>query len=154
MSLTASVCKGSSSPQSATAGGSGCGGPGAVHCVSCFSAWDAGCLRGFFFSSRRRHTIFDCDWSSDVCSSDLELYPQFFSRAELAYRRAVYGWTVRRSRIVITISQHAASGLVERLGLDSARVRPIHLGIEIGRASGRGRGEISVVAGSFKKKKE
>src|SRR5256886_4552362 len=27
----------------------------------------------FFFSSRRRHTIFDCDWSSDVCSSDLFL---------------------------------------------------------------------------------
>src|SRR2546430_12491946 len=26
----------------------------------------------FFFSSRSRHTIFDCDWSSDVCSSDLE----------------------------------------------------------------------------------
>src|SRR2546430_4388373 len=28
------------------------------------SAWK------FFFSSRRRHTRFDCDWSSDVCSSD------------------------------------------------------------------------------------
>src|SRR5205085_973183 len=28
------------------------------------------CL-AFFFSSRRRHTRFDCDWSSDVCSSDL-----------------------------------------------------------------------------------
>src|SRR2546430_203279 len=27
----------------------------------------------FFFSSRRRHTRFDCDWSSDVCSSDLLL---------------------------------------------------------------------------------
>src|SRR2546430_7444455 len=26
----------------------------------------------FFFSSRRRHTRFDCDWSSDVCSSDLD----------------------------------------------------------------------------------
>src|SRR5688572_32084988 len=26
----------------------------------------------FFFSSRRRHTRFDCDWSSDVCSSDLQ----------------------------------------------------------------------------------
>src|SRR2546430_9268889 len=26
----------------------------------------------FFFSSRRRHTRFDCDWSSDVCSSDLK----------------------------------------------------------------------------------
>src|SRR2546430_12862496 len=25
----------------------------------------------FFVSSRRRHTRFDCDWSSDVCSSDL-----------------------------------------------------------------------------------
>src|SRR5256886_17288952 len=32
-----------------------------THTVSCF----------FFFSSRRRHTRFDCDWSSDVCSSDL-----------------------------------------------------------------------------------
>src|SRR5260370_1317125 len=28
---------------------------------------------GFFFSSRRRHTRFKCDWSSDVCSSDLLL---------------------------------------------------------------------------------
>src|SRR3954464_4656402 len=25
----------------------------------------------FFFSSRRRHTRLSCDWSSDVCSSDL-----------------------------------------------------------------------------------
>src|SRR2546427_5528957 len=29
----------------------------------------------FFFSSRRRHTRFDCDWSSDVCSSDLVVLP-------------------------------------------------------------------------------
>src|SRR5207237_4002378 len=28
-------------------------------------------LCSFFFSSRRRHTRFKCDWSSDVCSSDL-----------------------------------------------------------------------------------
>src|SRR5260221_13315682 len=33
------------------------------HCSS-----DEGC---FFFSSRRRHTRSLCDWSSDVCSSDL-----------------------------------------------------------------------------------
>src|SRR2546427_1974145 len=35
----------------------------------------------FFFSSRRRHTRFDCDWSSDVCSSDLwrnTLYPYVY----------------------------------------------------------------------------
>src|SRR5690606_40699687 len=30
-------------------------------------------FRSFFFSSRRRHTIFSRDWSSDVCSSDLEI---------------------------------------------------------------------------------
>src|SRR5688572_20801859 len=30
---------------------------------------------GFFFSSRRRHTSFDCDWNSDVCSSDLDRRP-------------------------------------------------------------------------------
>src|SRR2546427_238587 len=36
------------------------------------------CRVYFFFSSRRRHTRFDCDWSSDVCSSDLNqpLRPQ------------------------------------------------------------------------------
>src|SRR5689334_23452036 len=28
----------------------------------------------FFFSSRRRHTRWNCDWSSDVCSSDLGEY--------------------------------------------------------------------------------
>src|SRR5439155_3426883 len=30
----------------------------------------------FFFSSRRRHTRWPRDWSSDVCSSDLELRPR------------------------------------------------------------------------------
>src|SRR3712207_6853446 len=30
-------------------------------------------LSYFFFSSRRRHTRSLCDWSSDVCSSDLLL---------------------------------------------------------------------------------
>src|SRR5260370_236800 len=37
------------------------------------SAGDRRALWGlcFFFSSRRRHTRFKCDWSSDVCSSDL-----------------------------------------------------------------------------------
>src|SRR5207237_6347230 len=34
------------------------------YCVACYSFC-------FFFSSRRRHTRFKCDWSSDVCSSDL-----------------------------------------------------------------------------------
>src|SRR5260221_7961818 len=33
--------------------------------------WFVGSWAGFFFSSRRRHTRSLCDWSSDVCSSDL-----------------------------------------------------------------------------------
>src|SRR5438477_4441552 len=37
----------------------------------------------FFFSSRRRHTRLTCDWSSDVCSSDL------FDHDEVAALRAV-----------------------------------------------------------------
>src|SRR5256886_10887081 len=36
----------------------------------------------FFFSSRRRHTRFDCDWSSDVCSSDLCNESKAFEIAE------------------------------------------------------------------------
>src|SRR5256886_16032938 len=38
----------------------------------------------FFFSSRRRHTRFDCDWSSDVCSSDLEWRDPFQGEQDLA----------------------------------------------------------------------
>src|SRR2546427_11510883 len=44
----------------------------------------------FFFSSRRRHTRFDCDWSSDVCSSDLE----FLAVAREAEARGYHtAWT-------------------------------------------------------------
>src|SRR5260370_37100205 len=39
-------------------------------CVHAIANTPAG-LMEFFFSSRRRHTRFKCDWSSDVCSSDL-----------------------------------------------------------------------------------
>src|SRR3989449_2718696 len=36
----------------------------------------------FFFSSRRRHTRCSRDWSSDVCSSDLNFLTQPFFTAE------------------------------------------------------------------------
>src|SRR5689334_24338671 len=56
-----------------------------------------GCIRGmncrmvgnlsvvFFFSSRRRHTRWNCDWGSDVCSSDLR--PRGRIRSDSALRR-------------------------------------------------------------------
>src|SRR5438034_10998399 len=34
----------------------------------------------FFFSSRRRHTRSLCDWSSDVCSSDLTVVGPWLGR--------------------------------------------------------------------------
>ena len=67
---------------------------------------------------------------STVLDVQHEFLPEFFSAAERAYRKVVYGWTVRRSRLVITISRHAARTLVERLGLPEERVRPIHLGLD------------------------
>src|SRR2546430_4930178 len=102
----------------------------------------------FFFSSRRRHTRFDCDWSSDVCSSDLDRRPaevKIPSVTSLAsFHPAVQKW------------------FEERLGEPTAPQRegwpPIREGrntlIEVGRASCRGRGEISGGGGSLKKKKE
>src|SRR5207253_8650932 len=39
----------------------------------------------FFFSSRRRHTRWPRDWSSDVCSSDL-LYGRVLARLHLSRR--------------------------------------------------------------------
>jgi glycosyltransferase involved in cell wall biosynthesis len=59
-----------------------------------------------------------------------EFLPEFFSRAERAYRRAVYGWSIRKSRLVVTISRHAARAVVERYELPEERVRPIHLGLD------------------------
>jgi glycosyltransferase involved in cell wall biosynthesis len=68
-----------------------------------------------------------------------DYYPQFFSRAELAYRRLVYGWTLRKSRIVIVISDHARQTLIERHGLNPERVRSIHEGVDNERFSPDGR---------------
>src|SRR5438477_9833974 len=47
----------------------------------------------FFFSSRRRHTRLTCDWSSDVCSSDLRalvggVLTLGFARRFATYKRA------------------------------------------------------------------
>ena len=59
-----------------------------------------------------------------------ELYPQFFSRAELAYRRVLYKQAVTSSRIVIAISEHARETLLVRYGLDPSRVVAIPLGVD------------------------
>jgi glycosyltransferase involved in cell wall biosynthesis len=57
-------------------------------------------------------------------------FPEFFSRAELAYRRFAYGWSLRRAGKVIAISRHVKETLVERMGIDDERVEVIHLGLD------------------------
>src|SRR6266567_550421 len=59
----------------------------------------------FFFSSRRRHTRFDCDWSSDVCSSDLEHGSQLALAQHLGVDRTV---------MTYLLDSLAEAGLVER----------------------------------------
>ena len=59
-----------------------------------------------------------------------EQHPEFFGRAELTYRKLVYGRTIRRSQIVVTISEHAREALLARYGLAQDRVRAIHLGVD------------------------
>jgi glycosyltransferase involved in cell wall biosynthesis len=68
--------------------------------------------------------------ATSVLDLQHEHHPEFFGRAELAYRKLVYGWTIRHSRIVIAISEHARQTLLERYGLPRERVRTIHLGID------------------------
>src|SRR6267142_6837143 len=45
----------------------------------------------FFFSSRRRHTRLTCDWSSDVCSSDLDDGADLHVAANLKHVKSVKG---------------------------------------------------------------
>ena len=68
--------------------------------------------------------------ATSVLDLQHEELPELFGRAELAYRKVVYGWTIRRSRIVIAISEHARSALIERYELEPGRVRAIPLAVD------------------------
>src|SRR5205085_6166630 len=96
----------------------------------------------FFFSSRRRHTRFDCDWSSDVCSSDLGL-----------------AWGIEDSRI----EPYIRRGVCETQLREDAGVRGVFFAAKnmpadaaqfgkIGRASCRERVEMWGVGGGVEKK--
>src|SRR5947209_19437275 len=89
----------------------------------------------FFFSSRRRHTRYWRDWSSDVCSSDLFTVGQR-KGLKIAAREPLHD------------VQRLARGDLETFALadremNNAVVTPKHPSREIGRASCRERGQIS-----------
>src|SRR5690606_6170853 len=54
----------------------------------------------FFFSSRRRHTRFSRDWSSDVCSSDLKITanPRTGMDVNPGFRMRVFGQNTGNKR--------------------------------------------------------
>src|SRR5690606_40274573 len=101
-------------------------------------------------SSRRRHTRFSRDWSSDVCSSDLLLVV-----ADLVGRLGDLGElvAVAHEHGVNQLRPLLGEPLVARFATDRVRVArdehrvPWPLLVEIGRASCRGWGEMWRAAG-------
>src|SRR5690606_40393254 len=98
---------------------------------------------------RRRHTRFSRDWSSDVCSSDLNILDQLeierqrnpeageLSEKDKAEYRDIAG---RRVRLGLILSE---IGRQNKLGVSDQELQKAVI-TEIGRASGRERGEVPV----------
>src|SRR5262250_3731561 len=83
-----------------------------------------------FFSSRRRHTRYIGDWSSDVCSSDLDLV--FLGTAKVAGVAAVCGFGGRSfwlMMIEIEVAPAARSG--KALGILDSRIGAVETPGEI-----------------------
>src|SRR5690606_41132895 len=91
-----------------------------------------------FFSSRRRHTRFSRDWSSDVCSSDLGV-------EIAAFVSQVGPVKVQKSYTELDLRE-AENNAVRCADPDVAQEMFDYLDGEIGRASCRERGYIAVVA--------
>src|SRR5256886_12456379 len=75
----------------------------------------------FFFSSRRRHTRFDCDWSSDVCSSDLSPLPTLKRRVPPATPPSPHCWESAFRSEEHTSELQSQSNLVCRLLLEKKK---------------------------------
>src|SRR4051794_41436516 len=103
----------------------------------------------FFFSSRRRHTRWTGDWSSDVCSSDLDpALPEFLaaSRQTLTMCRDIEDKEFKRSAHydIVRRPWDIDHSLYCRVPLPDGS--DVAIGLQrsqIGRASCRERGEIS-----------
>src|SRR5580698_5127585 len=70
----------------------------------------------FFFSSRRRHTRLTCDWSSDVCSSDLRqplfaassgygIFEQELEKVRQRHGFVVAGYVVMPEHVHLLVSE-------------------------------------------------
>src|SRR5437879_10058515 len=98
-----------------------------------------------FFSSRRRHTRYIGDWSSDVCSSDLRELVDEMVLADTDAMCAAIKDVFEDTRVVLepagALAIAGAKAWVERHGARG----------KIGRASCRERGESAGTTGCLKK---
>src|SRR2546430_16059963 len=113
----------------------------------------------FFFSSRRRHTRFDCDWSSDVCSSGLMMIEFLGWKPQAEVIRSAVRAALQENYVTPDLGGNkntvaVGDWLVNFVGKKHLAKKLKESREENGRASWRGRGENSGVAGSFKKKKK
>src|SRR5688500_19842862 len=100
----------------------------------------------FFFSSRRRHTRLQGDWSSDVCSSDL-------AWIELGVFRGLGLARSRPDRPCLVGQAQLVHGPVRTNGAACPNAPQGQVRCrEIGRASCRGRGEVSAGARQVEEK--
>src|SRR5205085_5957220 len=102
-------------------------------------------LMSFFFSSRRRHTRFDCDWSSDVslpiCSRDLAILAVQGPRARERFTQAFPHTAEATQALSPFTGALAGEMMIARTGYTGED--------EIGRAAGRdaGGGRVGTAAG-------
>src|SRR5437660_4627502 len=111
-------------------------------------------LTAFFFSSRRRHTRWPRDWSSDVCSSDLEAGLDPLPSYTPPSRERLSGDTAKRFPLILITGDREKSYHHSRFRDQpwALKVSPdprltMHPATEIGRASCRERRRHSVRGG-------
>src|SRR4030066_681738 len=68
----------------------------------------------FFFSSRRRHTRFKCDWSSDVCSSDLVIGVLQLINAQDRESGEIVQFSADDQQLLESLASQAAIALTNR----------------------------------------
>src|SRR6266852_3780382 len=97
----------------------------------------------FFFSSRRRHTRCYRDWSSDVCSSDLEPHGVTVVGGDTSASPG--GWTVNVTLLGIhpgepRLRSHARAGdavaVTGSLGVSAAGLHALEIGLDRARDAG------------------
>src|SRR5690606_40718181 len=93
-------------------------------------------LSSFFFSSRRRHTRFSRDWSSDVCSSDLGMTAHYLATSTFplgpGHRALVHAAAGGVGQLLVQVAKLRGAtvyGTVSKIGRASCRERVWIVGV-------------------------